>query len=119
MSRMEEIQAMGFEVEDFGSSTLKVNGLPVECAGGNADHFIQDFIEQIKHFKDRLDTEPLNRLAMALARSVTRRRSKNFTEEEMRNLLDQLFACEVPYYDPSGKSTIATFTHEEILKKFA
>jgi DNA mismatch repair ATPase MutL len=37
---------------------------------------------------------------------------------ELKHLVDELFACEQPYYSPTGKATIATFTHEEITDKF-
>jgi DNA mismatch repair protein MutL len=37
---------------------------------------------------------------------------------EMRDLIDRLFACEVPYYGPSGKNAIVTLTPEELSGKF-
>jgi DNA mismatch repair ATPase MutL len=37
---------------------------------------------------------------------------------EMKNLLDNLFACEQPNYTPSGKTIFVNLPHDEIAKKF-
>jgi DNA mismatch repair protein MutL len=37
----------------------------------------------------------------------------------MQGLIDNLFACSVPYLSPSGKETIITITADELEKRFS
>jgi len=39
-------------------------------------------------------------------------------KEEMRELIDQLFACEIPYATPGGNKCFVTFGLEEVKLKF-
>jgi DNA mismatch repair protein MutL len=36
----------------------------------------------------------------------------------MNNLIDELFACKMPYSTPGGKPTITTFSLDDLDKRF-
>jgi DNA mismatch repair protein MutL len=43
---------------------------------------------------------------------------RSLTKEEMQEIIDRLFACEMPNYSPDGEPVIAIISNEEIEKKF-
>ena len=76
-------------------------------------------MEQLTHLPTDLDIPAAqDRTALAVARSAVRQWRRRWKTAELKHLVDELFACEQPYYSPTGKATIATFTHEEITDKF-
>jgi len=42
----------------------------------------------------------------------------DLNEVQMNNLIDQLFACEHPFYSPSGKPVIISMELDELARKF-
>ncbi|HNM25406.1 MAG TPA: DNA mismatch repair protein MutL, partial [Saprospiraceae bacterium] len=57
-------------------------------------------------------------LARAMARSAALRRGQSLGAREMQDLIDQLFACEVPFKSPSGRNCFITFELEDLQKRF-
>ncbi|PSR04147.1 MAG: DNA mismatch repair protein MutL, partial [Bacteroidetes bacterium SW_10_40_5] len=57
-------------------------------------------------------------LARSLARNTAMKAGKTLNGEEMKMLIDQLFACEMPYYTASGKPVFVTISNDELDKKF-
>ena len=57
-------------------------------------------------------------LAAQLARLSAIKPGKRLESDEMKNLVDRLFACSTPYMTASGKLTFITNTLEEMEKQF-
>ena len=55
-------------------------------------------------------------LARSLARSAAVRKGQVLSVLEMQSLIDQLFACEMPFKSPNGKKCFLTYELEEIFK---
>jgi len=53
-----------------------------------------------------------------MAKKASIKSGESLTEKEMRNLIDQLFACELPYLTPDGRHTVITFDLGDIEKLF-
>jgi DNA mismatch repair protein MutL len=117
-SREDDIRALGFDFEEFGKSTYKFAGLPAESRSSNVDQVFDSFLDQIKNHTDKLQSEPQRQLALALARSLCISEGTSLSHAEMRQLLDELFGCEVPNYSPGGAPTVATFTHKDLEEQF-
>jgi len=43
---------------------------------------------------------------------------KTLSHDEMKELVDHLFACEMPNFSPSGKNIISILNLDEIEKRF-
>jgi DNA mismatch repair protein MutL len=112
----EEIGAMGLEIEPFGKTTLKLTGIPAESKSNPAD-IVERLLHQIKN-QAQLKLEGHAILAYAMARSTAISSGTTLDLREMQHIIDQLFACQQPYYSPVGKPTIATFTLDELEKNF-
>lgn len=115
---LESVNQLGFDIQEFGANTFVINGLPAELAGKQDElAVIETLLEQYKSDQDlKLGTR--ERIAQAMARSASIKRGQALGQEEMRNLIDQLFACEQPFKSPSGKGCFITFELEELAKRF-
>ncbi len=116
--RMEDLTAMGFELNSLGGGSFSINGIPSGLESEQPRGLVEELLEQLTHLPTDLDMPAQDRAALAVARSAVRQWRRPWKTAELKHLVDELFACEQPYYSPTGKATIATFTHEEITDKF-
>lgn len=116
--RMEDLTAMGFELNSLGGGSFSINGIPSGLESEQPRGLVEELLEQLTHLPTDLDIPAQDRAALAVARSAVRQWRRPWKTAELKHLVDELFACEQPYYSPTGKATIATFTHEEITDKF-
>ncbi len=112
-----ELQQMGIDINEFGPNDFVINGLPADLHELNAKQLIEQLIEQFKINGDEIRIDKREALAKNLSRNIAIKRGVKMEEEEMKGLVQQLFYCESPYINPSGKSTFFNFTAEEISDK--
>jgi DNA mismatch repair protein MutL len=101
----EELHAIGFEFSNFGNAALIINGVPADLKATNEKALFEGFIEQFKHFQERLSLPVDERISRALAQRSAIKSGIALTQEEMSSLIDQLFACQQPGYAPNGTKT--------------
>jgi DNA mismatch repair protein MutL len=58
-------------------------------------------------------------VARAFAKLNCIKHGKSLSEKECRFLLDELFACENPYYTPDGSPTFITYSIRDLEKQFS
>lgn len=117
VSSREVFHALGLEIEDLGGRTVVVHAVPADSAAVNVNELVEMVLSSLMDETDA--TESLQqRIAKGLARASAIKRGRSLSEDEMRDLIDRLFTCEVPAYSPSGKPAIVTFTPDEIAAKF-
>ena len=101
----EEVRALGFDFEDFGSNTIIIQGIPADLASGNEVALIEGLIEQYKHNKSKLSLPKNEMIASALAKRSCIAPGGQLSPEEMNALIDNLFGCTNPNYTPDGQLT--------------
>ena len=100
-----EIQMLGFAINVFGNNSIIVNGIPAEIKKGDEKALVEGLLEQYKKNKAELKLSQQENLSRALAKKSAIRRGVILTQEEMLNLISQLFACENPNNAPGGEPT--------------
>ena len=115
---LEDINKLGFDIQEFGLNTFIINGIPSELAGKNEETgLVESLIEQYKANIDlKLDIK--ENVARSMARSAAIKKGQPLTVETMQALIDQLFACEMPFKSPAGKNCFLTFELDELEKRF-
>ncbi|MPN64571.1 hypothetical protein SDC9_212347 [bioreactor metagenome] len=58
------------------------------------------------------------KLALSLAETAALPLAQSLNNDEMTNLVEQLFACPSHNYTPDGKPVMTILTQEEIQKRF-
>lgn len=114
-----DIQALGFQIREFGKNTLIVEGIPADIGSNISEvEMLEHLIEGFKNNFTLLKLDKRDNLARTLARNSAIKAGSALTSEEMNNLIDQLFGCNTPNISLSGKPVIITFTLEELIQKF-
>ncbi|HPQ21446.1 MAG TPA: DNA mismatch repair endonuclease MutL [Saprospiraceae bacterium] len=108
----------GFEIESFGGNTFIINGLPTNLElSTSLEVFIDELIDTYSDNRElQLGIE--QNIARSIAVSASIRSGKILDVREMKQLINQLFACQDPYMSPSGKKCIVSIDLEEINRKF-
>lgn len=114
----EQINALGFDLQEFGNNTFVIHGIPADLPTGyDEQKIIENLLEQYKNNLDlKLDIH--DNIARSMARSASIKKGQQMTPVEMQELIDQLFACSVPYKSPTGKNCFITFELEDLAKRF-
>ena len=113
-----QLKSLGLDVDQFGPREFVIRGIPSESLSENASALLEGFLEEYKNSDSTSNVGSSEKLAVSLARGSAKLPERFFTDQELRNLADKLFACVNPQYDPSGKSVIITFTSFELDQKF-
>ena len=113
-----QINMLGFDIQDFGNNAFVIHGVPADLkAGKDEQKIIEKLLEQFKSNQE-LDLNIQENIARSMAKSAAIKKGQSLTQEEMRELVDKLFACEMPFTSPTGKKCFVTFELEELAKKF-
>ena len=114
---LDQINKLGWEIEDFGNNSFIVQGVPPDMEKEhNVKLTLESLMEDITEEKDVEKRKEL--IARKMAADMSIQKTQKLTVEEMQSLVDRLFACEHPYLSPRNKSIISTFTLEEIVQRF-
>jgi DNA mismatch repair protein MutL len=113
-----EIQSMGFDIREFGKNTFVIHGVPADTVNYDSSALLEGLIENYKQNFQELKSNKRENLARSMARNMSIKSGKALTQEEMNNLIDELFACKMPYSTPYGKPTISTFSTDELDRRF-
>ncbi|MCX6230495.1 MAG: DNA mismatch repair endonuclease MutL [Bacteroidetes bacterium] len=113
-----ELLSLGFDINDSGSNTFIVNGIPANMADEDIKGIIEGMLENFRMNLLSLKVDKKINLALSMARNMAIKPGKPLMQEEMQHLIDRLFACKMPYQSPSGKKVLVSVTLEDISAKF-
>ncbi len=98
-----EFKALGFLFNIFGKTDIVINGIPADIAGSDEKNLFEGLIEQFKKNKSELSIDRRENMARSMAKRAAIKPGQKLSTEEMRTIIDQLFACSNPNYSPHGK----------------
>ncbi len=115
---MPELIALGFEISSLGGGTFAVAGVPSGLEGLQPAQLVHDVIEE----STTQPGSPLEQihasLALSLARHAAVPRGEILTNEQMENIVNQLFACSNVNYTPDGQIVLSILPQTDIEKLF-
>ncbi|MBN1559460.1 DNA mismatch repair endonuclease MutL [candidate division KSB1 bacterium] len=111
------LEKIGFILKGFGGRTIIVEGIPAGMRIRQEEKILLDILDEYKLESDaKIDMQ--ERVAKSVACRASIMSGDRLTTEEMNSLIDQLFACETPYFCPHGRPTMITMSMEEIDGRF-
>ena len=113
-----EINNLGFDIQEFGKNSFVIHGFPADLLQGDEKKMIEELIEQYKMNLQITKLSKRKNLAKSLAYSSSIKAGKKLSVEEMKTLIDELFACENAFNAPNGKFTFITLSNDELEKRF-
>jgi DNA mismatch repair protein MutL len=114
----QEITALGFRFEVFGKNTIVINGVPANLPTIGGKALFEGLIEQFKINQSDLSVPIRENLARSLAKRAGIKAGQKLAKEEMKALIDGLFACGTNNYTPDGTPTFFIFELRKIESYF-
>lgn len=112
------IQKIGFSVSLLSGNSILIDGVPSDITKGDETKMIVDVLHSYRELDKVVSFDERERLALAFATKAAIQKGQRLELEEMEALVDELFACEEPYYDPLKHPTILFMSMNEIQQRF-
>ena len=111
------LDKLGFTIGSMSGRTVLLEAVPAAFPKWPHDKILRDILTELP--SGRPDVRDLiESIAKTVACKAAIKAGDRLTEEEMRALIDQLFATELPYSCPHGRPTFMRMTSEELDKRF-
>lgn len=111
------LDKLGFTIRSMSGRTVLLEAVPGAFPKWPHDRILHDILTELP--SGRADVRNLvESIAKTVACKAAIKAGDRLTEEEMRSLIDQLFATELPYSCPHGRPTFMRMTSEELDKRF-
>ncbi|MDR3601224.1 MAG: DNA mismatch repair endonuclease MutL [Desulfosporosinus sp.] len=113
------LNEMGFILEQFGSRTYLLRGVPVQTGTLQADSLLRQFIEEVlqKNSTPSFD-KLLEEWIYLLACKESIKAQDSLSLLEMEQLIAQLGKTHNPYTCPHGRPTMVQMTRSEVERRF-
>jgi len=114
------LSRLGFDIQEFGKNTLIVYGSPSGVMNTGIREIFDQILEDIKEtdhtqIEEKIFSEVAKTVAYRCA--VTSRQKLSILE--MKNMVSDLFRCEVPGFSPSGKPVFKKIRPNELEEFFS
>ncbi|HEY4788615.1 MAG TPA: DNA mismatch repair endonuclease MutL [Bacteroidales bacterium] len=114
----DDVYALGFDLTPTSETKVQVNGYPADAATVNPVVLLRGIIEACMNDTSDIEKERKEQIAREMAQAASIPYGKQLSPEEMKDLVDNLFACSMPNFSPSGKNVISIWNLDEIEKRF-
>jgi DNA mismatch repair protein MutL len=120
VSRARELQAFGFEVEEFGGdTTLKLTAVPALLPRDQCETALRALAQDLEGLDRGLELqEALKRIAATTACHAAVKANYPLTVEKMRHILEELRATAYSTVCPHGRPVMLRITRREVEKNF-
>ncbi len=112
------LSATGFEVEGFGGRAVVVHAVPNPHPRFDARRCFEEVVADLARNRFGALANRLERFAATYACRAAIKAGHSLEQAEMRDLLDRLFACELPPHDVHGRPTIVQLPRTELERRF-
>ncbi|MCC6837028.1 MAG: DNA mismatch repair endonuclease MutL, partial [Bacteroidia bacterium] len=92
----DDIQAIGFDISEFGKNTFVIHGVPADTIDHDSVALLEGLIENYKQNMIELKSDKRENLARSMAYNMAIKEGKVLSQDEMNNIIDELFACKMP-----------------------
>lgn len=117
-SSLKEIVAMGFQIEEFGDNTIKVDAIPQSVDGASAASLLMTIADDLSEGGARRSEKWREEL---IARSIAKTFAgtiPQLTRDTANKLVEDLASTKTPYVSPRGKPTMIFTSNRELARKF-
>jgi DNA mismatch repair protein MutL len=119
VARTAELERLGFEIEAFGSSTIKVGAVPALLAAHDSAAALRALAEDLEGLdRGAHIQEALRRIAATTACHAAVKANDPLTYEKMAHILEELRATAYSTVCPHGRPVMLRLTRREIEKNF-
>ncbi len=114
----DDLKNLGFDIAPFGKDTVVVQGVPADLSSLNSIEVLNGVLENYKLNNLDIKLDKGENICRALAQNTCIKYGKELQAEEMKLLVEHLFACEEHAYSPQGKIVYTQINQTDIDKLF-
>jgi len=112
------LRQLGWDLSPLGPPTVVIQGVPSGLRIERPGQLLQDLIDGIGEGTTTAQDDFVERLARSHACHAAWKAGDELSREEMRFLVDRLFATSRPHGDPHGRPTFVRLDLEELHRRF-
>jgi DNA mismatch repair protein MutL len=113
-----DLRSIGFDVQEFGSNTYAIHGIPADIETGKEKEILESIIEQYKQNPEKLSTGIPEQLARTMARSLAQRKSKSLDILEMKMIVREFYSGNTINNSLDGKPCMILLKTGDIAGRF-
>jgi len=117
-SHLDELRAVGFDIERFSGKTFAVAALPPELVRHDLDAFLRKVIDSSIEEKGSHVTRVRERICAALACQAAIKVHRPLGGDEMARLVAELLDSSNPFACPHGRPIIVDIRHVDVERHF-
>lgn len=114
----DELGRLGFSLRPFGSTSVMIEGIPQDVRNGSEAYILQNMIDEYRQNASKLKLEKRENLAKSYSCRNAIMAGQKLKLEEMRSLIDRLFATRMPYVCPHGRPVIIKISLDQLDRMF-
>jgi len=118
-SILDDLLSLGFDIREFGRNTFIINGTPGVLDVSSPGIIVEKLIQEYKNSPVDAQSKVKEQIATSLAKASSLEYGIELKQEEINQLIDDLFACATPNFTPDGKKVLNIIKTEAIEKIFA
>lgn len=114
----EQIDAMGFETEDFGGDAIVIRSTPYDIDSGDLEDLMIGIITSFAENKNEIITEKQDKLLYTIACKAAVKANHALSPEEQKNLAERVLDFDNINTCPHGRPITISMTKKELEKLF-
>ena len=119
MARVEDLQRLGFEVDEFGGGAVKITAFPAMLPREDCEGALRALAEDFEGLdKGASVEEAIKRIAATMACHAAVKANYPLTPEKMAHILDELRQTAYSTICPHGRPVMLRLTRREVEKNF-
>jgi len=114
---LEIFDKIGFSMKNFSGSSIVIDEIPAELENWDGGEIFIDILKTLEEeFEETEDFR--DSISKSVACKAAIKAGNKMSRKEMLALINDLFACEVPYFCPHGRPLIIKMPMTDFEKKF-
>lgn len=119
LARAADLARFGFDLEDFGGSSVRVSAVPALLGAADADRTLRALADDLEHLDRGLVAEQaLKQIAATMACHAAVRAHDPLTPEKMTHILEELRATAYSTVCPHGRPVMFRLSRRELERRF-
>ncbi len=111
------LEKIGFSIRIFSGRSIVIDAIPLDVKIGREAQILLDIVDYYKENPGKT-IDRMEKLAAGFACKNAIKSGESLSQAEMHAMVDQLFACQEPYFCPHGRPVIITMDLDEFDRKF-
>jgi DNA mismatch repair protein MutL len=114
----DDLNNLGYDIKLLDNGQIELNGVPSDIRSGDEESSLREIIEQYQENNSYSHTDKRDYLAATFSCKAAIKTGHYLNNQEIKHLLEELFACKTPYVCPHGRPIIIEFSLQEFDKRF-